>query len=713
MRTEQASVAPPGAGAPVGLRAAGQVPGPEARETSGATTGGLLRYVRTHGGEDAVARVLASAGLPYTAEELDDQSRWWSYETRIRLFAAATSVLDEPDTMYRVGAAALQSGLAHSLVLLLRAMGTPRQVFRQLPRAVAKFSTTSTMEVLSSGATSATISFRLHEGYAHSRLDCRYAQGLISTVPTIFGLAPAHIVHDECESDGSPACVYRLTWERRRRLPGRRRRASTAVDLELTALRGQLRTLQSAASDLVASDDLDSALHRIVARAAEAVLAPAYLLAVAAPDGGAPLVHSAGVPVEEVPGLAARLLDGGDLGPGAVVVDVASTRRRHGRLAALYRPGSGAMGDEHSLLAAYAGHAAAALDLLIALEGARLEAERAGALLALAHELATATNAAAVAEVVVQSLPRVVGCSSAGIFLWNAGEGRLLPQASVGLDDERTAHLLGLTIAPEDTPELLGMLGDQEPRVLTATGSSDGIRRLLGALGLTDVVAVPLLAGATFLGIATASWNSGDAVDRVGDDALARLQGVGDQASTALQKARLLETVRHQATHDALTGLPNRVLFLEVLEETLAAGGSASAAPFAVLFCDLDRFKEVNDTLGHAAGDELLRQVAARLRSGVRPGDTVGRLSGDEFAVLLPGLENPGEAQAQALAQRVTACFAQPFRIEGREVPIMTSIGIAVHDPGTAATATDLLRRADAAMYRHKHGGRPAVPTPR
>ena len=101
----------------------------EAPETSGATTGGLLRYVRRIGGDEAVAEVLARAGSAATAAELDDQSRWWSYDTRIRLFAAATEVLRDPRTMYEVGAAALQTGLAHSLVLVLRTMGSPRQVF--------------------------------------------------------------------------------------------------------------------------------------------------------------------------------------------------------------------------------------------------------------------------------------------------------------------------------------------------------------------------------------------------------------------------------------------------------------------------------------------------------------------------------------------------------------------------------------------------------
>jgi hypothetical protein len=286
---------------------------PEARETSGATTGGLLRYVRASRGDDAVARVLEAAGVPFTVDQLEDQSLWWSYETRIRLFRAATEVLGDPDLMFKVGAAALHTGLANSMVILLRAMGTPRQVFGQLPRAVAKFSTTSTMVILDASATSATIRYTLHPGYDHSRLDCIYAQGLLSTVPTIFGLPAAHIEHDECESDGHPACVYRLTWDRRTRRP-RRRESERSAEVELRALRGQLRSLQSAGTELVASDDLDTVLHRIVARAAEAVLAPAYLLAVAAPGSGEPLVHSAGVPEDQVAALAATLLAGDDLG---------------------------------------------------------------------------------------------------------------------------------------------------------------------------------------------------------------------------------------------------------------------------------------------------------------------------------------------------------------------------------------------------------------
>jgi diguanylate cyclase (GGDEF)-like protein len=673
----------------------------EPRETSGATTGGLLRYVRARAGEPAVAEVIRRAGVDARPEELDDQSRWWGYDTRIRLFAAAAEVLGDPDTMFKVGAAALHSGLAHSLVLLLRAMGTPRQVIRKLPRAVAKFSTTSTMEVVESKATSASIAFRLHDGYVHSRLDCRYAQGLLTTVPTVFGLPPARIVHDECESDGFAACIYHLTWERRSRLP-RRRTDGRQAEAELTALRGQLRILQSAGTDLVASDDLGTVLHRIVARAAESVLAPAYLLAVADPAGGEPLVHAAGVPDDRVADLAAALLAGAELGDGAVVVDVASARRTHGRLAALYGDGADVMGGENSMLAAYAGHAAAALDLIMALEHARREAERATALLELAHELSAATDAAAVNDIVSEALPRIVGCSTAGILLWDAATGSLRSHSSVGLTDDGRSRLQATRLRAEDVPELVGMLSDREPVILSRDSSSPVMRRLLEDVGTSDVVAVPLLADSTFLGVATAGWRSGEAPTRLDGDVLARLRGVGDQATTALQKARLLDTVRHQATHDALTGLPNRVLFLDTLERAIA--DARPDAPVAVLFCDLDRFKVVNDTRGHAAGDELLRQVSARLRAAVRPGDIVGRLSGDEFAVILPGLGEPSDAAG--LAERVVACFDLPFRLEGAETEIGTSVGVAVHDPSEGTSAEELLRRADAAMYRHKNYGR-------
>jgi diguanylate cyclase (GGDEF)-like protein len=305
--------------------------------------------------------------------------------------------------------------------------------------------------------------------------------------------------------------------------------------------------------------------------------------------------------------------------------------------------------------------------------------------------------------VVAQALPSVVDSGRASVLLWDPAEGILRTRASVGMDDEQTRKLMTTRLRAEDTPELVGMLTDRAPRILHQHSSSPALARLLEGIGSADVIGVPLLAGGSFLGVAAVGWPDGEAPDSLRGDVLVRLQGVGDQAATALQKARLLETVRHQATHDALTGLPNRVLFVQRLEGELRR--TPADRYLAVLFCDLDGFKAVNDTLGHAAGDELLRQVAARLGSRVRPGDTVGRLSGDEFAVLLPGLAGPHAATA--LAGRVAACFELPFRLEGREVEVGTSVGIALQ-AGAGGSVEDLLRDADAAMYRDKQRRRAA-----
>jgi diguanylate cyclase (GGDEF)-like protein len=153
--------------------------------------------------------------------------------------------------------------------------------------------------------------------------------------------------------------------------------------------------------------------------------------------------------------------------------------------------------------------------------------------------------------------------------------------------------------------------------------------------------------------------------------------------------------------HDSLTGLPNRALVLNRLSHLLARTGR-SGATSAVLFVDLDRFKLVNDSNGHGAGDELLVQVAERLVGLTRPGDTLGRFGGDEFVVICEGLSGVGDAEA--VAHRLLDTFQLPFQVRGQEVFATASIGIAIAQVGDEAG--DLLRDADAAMYRAKERGR-------
>lgn len=162
------------------------------------------------------------------------------------------------------------------------------------------------------------------------------------------------------------------------------------------------------------------------------------------------------------------------------------------------------------------------------------------------------------------------------------------------------------------------------------------------------------------------------------------------------------EHLAHQAFHDGLTGLPNRVLFLDRLEHALTRAARRQAAA-AVLFLDLDGFKAVNDGLGHDAGDELLLQVAHRLQGCLRAQDTVARLGGDEFTILLE--EIGATRETTDLAERILTQLGRPLALRGKEVTVSASIGIAISGPGQASGA-DLLRDADMAMYRAKQTGK-------
>ncbi len=158
-----------------------------------------------------------------------------------------------------------------------------------------------------------------------------------------------------------------------------------------------------------------------------------------------------------------------------------------------------------------------------------------------------------------------------------------------------------------------------------------------------------------------------------------------------------------QAHHDSLTGLANRALLLERLQRAVAQSRRRASPSFAVMMIDLDHFKVVNDTLGHAAGDALLAGVAGRLRGCLREVDTAARIGGDEFAILLDGVTSL--ADATCTADRIQQALARPFDVDGTPITASASIGIALMDQ-TYERGGDLLRDADAAMYRAKEAGR-------
>jgi diguanylate cyclase (GGDEF)-like protein len=182
------------------------------------------------------------------------------------------------------------------------------------------------------------------------------------------------------------------------------------------------------------------------------------------------------------------------------------------------------------------------------------------------------------------------------------------------------------------------------------------------------------------------------------------------QSMAARLTARVDELKNHQqilgnlAYYDHLTGLPNRLLFLDRLKQTLIKA-ERNRTRFAVMFVDLDKFKEINDTFGHAVGDEVLKVAAARMQDCIRHADTLARLAGDEFTILLEDLNTPSDAAR--IAQKIIDYFADPFMVGTREMTMSCSLGIGIY-PQDGTTVDDLLFSADTAMYRAKEQGRNA-----
>jgi len=238
--------------------------------------------------------------------------------------------------------------------------------------------------------------------------------------------------------------------------------------------------------------------------------------------------------------------------------------------------------------------------------------------------------------------------------------------------------------------------------------------------GFQSIAFVPLLYQQSYLGLICLYQS--DRERQWTDDELFLVKAVADHCAIAIHQSRLYQQaqtelaerkrieaqLRHDAFHDALTDLPNRALFLDRLGHALnliqrrTARQTLEAYQFAVLFLDLDRFKVINDSLGHVVGDQLLKQVAHRLTNCVRAGDTVARLGGDEFVILLEDIT--GIHEAIEVAQRIHQHLRPPVFLDGHEVFISASIGIALSSTHYSQ-ASQLLRDADTAMYRAKSRG--------
>jgi diguanylate cyclase (GGDEF)-like protein/PAS domain S-box-containing protein len=238
----------------------------------------------------------------------------------------------------------------------------------------------------------------------------------------------------------------------------------------------------------------------------------------------------------------------------------------------------------------------------------------------------------------------------------------------------------------------------QARRLLRTEGDTSPVYTDVGD-GPLDGLAVPLVGSKGVVGaLIVKSYQDGA---RYADSDIELLQFVSVQVASAIERKQMEAWLQHVANHDRLTGLPNRELFHDRCQAALAHARRDQTG-LALLYLDLDRFKQINDQLGHSVGDLLLQEVAQRLRSCVRESDTVGRVGGDEFLVLIHSVAQADHAQL--VAEKIRGTISQPFELGGRQLSIAASIGI-VLSTEHGDDYPQLMRLADAAMYAAKRRG--------
>jgi diguanylate cyclase (GGDEF)-like protein len=328
-------------------------------------------------------------------------------------------------------------------------------------------------------------------------------------------------------------------------------------------------------------------------------------------------------------------------------------------------------------------------------------AEQQQAVARLGHAALRETDVATLMNEVVTTVSATLGVELCKVLELIPADRRLRMISGVGWCQELTR---GAEVSADESSHVGYTLLSERPVVIRDLAAESRFRPsgLLTRRGVVSGLAVAIHGREAPYGVLAAHTSQ---LREFTDDDVNFVEAVANVLATAVERHRDDERHRRAALHDSLTGLPNRSLALDRIAHALRRCGREGGT-VAVLALDLDRFKLVNDSLGHAAGDELLVALAPRLRDAIRPGDTVARFGGDEFVVVCDGLDGPGAAVT--VAERLSGALAEPVELASGPQFIGASIGIALAQ-GEGDTPDSLLRDADAAMYRvkeRKGGGR-------
>src|SRR5713226_2567533 len=338
---------------------------------------------------------------------------------------------------------------------------------------------------------------------------------------------------------------------------------------------------------------------------------------------------------------------------------------------------------------------------------AQTQLVRRESLLRLARRFASESDPEQVLTDLLDEAVAVLGGHNGTLTRWDAHRNVLVPvRNTVPTANEYTVIMLGTGVSGRAVDK-------RAPVILNDYQTESGAETPAGKTGVRAAVAVPLLHEGRLLGalsvntydpVRTFTAEDAEVLELLAGNAsavLASLERTVELAEANRELLKARDEAQHQALHDGLTGLPNRTLLRDRLQQALLIGDRDKTS-VALLIMDLDRFKDVNDTLGHHTGDELLQQVGARLRGIVRASDTVARMGGDEFAIVLP-MASHADVAAR-VAQSLVKALEKPFTLAGHQVSVGSSIGIAMY-PEHGTDVKTLMRHADVAMYVAKRGG--------
>ncbi len=704
-------------------------------DVSGIVSASIIRYIRTHLGDIGLNAFFKEINVGAAqAASLESPTTWLTYDEASQLFKAARKIIGDPEVGRKIGEAHLfphePTGVA-DLVVSISSVG---EALRNISGILPKYSTVTTSTALEVGDAHAIVRIKTNGGIHADYQMCLFYQGILSQFPVIFGLVPAILTETECQARGGRHCVYTIGWQEHQWsnfVDDKLSLYSMAWDEEQVAeeqsqlnltpedenrllkeqvesLTSRLDAVYSTAAELLESDDLDSILRRITQRAANAVNAPKYLLVAKTSLDINFRIQWHGLLESEANTIARQIVNGtfDESDPSKMMVKISSSRHDYGYLAALLPDTMKFLEHDKRTLLVYANYAAVALDVATSLSETRLSDATSKALLDFGNSLATIKKKDEVAEILAQTIPSVLDAAGVVVLGYDKENDEFVEITrcfDANIADKIPSELV--KFPPELILNLKTTLLSGEPSSISVEKGSHYMSNNFAIWNIDNLLYYPLVSSQRdTLGIVICGFNSATHKN-TGQDVLTkeRFKGLCSQAATAFENTLLLEQISHMAWHDPLTGLPNRRLFEDRLKQDITRT-SRNREPVTVFYVDLDKFKQVNDTLGHAAGDDLICQTANRLRESVRAQDTVARLGGDEFAIIVPGPIDKN--LIERLATRILTSLNTPFSLGDEQINTSGSIGIATTGNRVDMDFEALVHEADVAMYRAKTSGR-------